>query len=132
MAYTGHGHHIPGTQQGTGTIGEIVQCGGVTLCPRCKSEVASTISIMVGQKENFQEKAMDLVKVLVDERLEENDDTEEYDLYVVWFSKTLKNWKALVATTMADGMYYEVTHDGNKGETYVDSYQKIGNHTFLD
>lgn len=49
------------------------------------------------------------------------------DVYVVWFSKTLQNWKALVSTTVADGMYYEVTHNGDKDETYLDAYKKWDN-----
>lgn len=46
------------------------------------------------------------------------------DVFIVWFSKTLQNWKALVSTTVSDGMYYEITHNGDKGETYVDVYKK--------
>ena len=49
------------------------------------------------------------------------------DVYVVWFSKTLQNWKALVSTTVSDGMYYEITYNGNKDETYVDVYKKWEN-----
>ena len=49
------------------------------------------------------------------------------DVYVVWFSKTLQNWKALVSTTVSDGMYYEITHNGDKNETYVDVYKKWEN-----
>lgn len=49
------------------------------------------------------------------------------DAYVVWFSKTLQNWKALVSTTVMDGMYYEITHNGDKDETYVDVYKKWEN-----
>ena len=41
------------------------------------------------------------------------------DVFVVWFSKTLQNWKCLVSTTVSDGMYYEVTHNGDKNENYV-------------
>lgn len=53
------------------------------------------------------------------------------ELFVVWFSKTLQNWKALVATTVpGDGLYFEVTHNGDKDETYVDVYMKISNHKF--
>ena len=36
------------------------------------------------------------------------------DVFIVWFSKTLQNWKALVSTTVSDGMYYEITHNGDK------------------
>jgi hypothetical protein len=49
------------------------------------------------------------------------------DFYVVWFSKTLQNWKALVSTNVQDNMYYEVTHNGDKGETYIDQYHKVVN-----
>lgn len=51
----------------------------------------------------------------------------EDDVFVVWFCKTLQNWKALVSTTVSDGMYYEVTHNGDKGETYLDAYKKWEN-----
>lgn len=49
------------------------------------------------------------------------------DVYVVWFSKTLQNWKALVSTNAFDGMYYEVTYNGDKKETYLDVYKKWEN-----
>ena len=49
------------------------------------------------------------------------------DFFVVWCCKTLQNWKCLASTTVSDGMYYEVTHNGDKGETYVDVYKKWEN-----
>ena len=49
------------------------------------------------------------------------------DVYIVWFSKTLQNWKALVSTTVLDGLYYEVTYNGDKKETYLDVYKKWEN-----
>lgn len=49
------------------------------------------------------------------------------DVFIVWFCKTLQNWKALVSTTVSDGMYYEITHNGDKGETYIDAYKKWKN-----
>ena len=52
-------------------------------------------------------------------------DTEE--VYCVWYCKTLQNWKALLSTTLFDGMYYEITHNGDKEETYVDAYKKWEN-----
>ena len=51
------------------------------------------------------------------------------DVYVVWFCKTLQNWKVLASTNIADGMYYEITHNGDKDETYVDVYKKWDNFT---
>lgn len=49
------------------------------------------------------------------------------DVYLVWFSRTLQNWKALVITTVPDGMYYEVTYNGDKQETYLDAYKQFEN-----
>lgn len=51
------------------------------------------------------------------------------DMYVVWFSKTLQNWKALASTSVLNsssecGDYVEVTHNGDKGETYCNVYKK--------
>lgn len=51
--------------------------------------------------------------------------TEE--MYIVWFCKTLQNWKALVSTDVINGVYWEVTHNGDKNETYVDTYTKSSN-----
>ena len=49
------------------------------------------------------------------------------DVYVVWFAKTLQNWKALLSTNVSDGMYYEVTYNGDKKEAYLDAYKKWEN-----
>lgn len=49
------------------------------------------------------------------------------DTYVVWHCKTLQNWKTLVSTTLPDGMYYEVTCNGDKNEVYLDAYKKFEN-----
>ena len=50
------------------------------------------------------------------------------DVYVVWFCKTLQNWKALLSTDAVDRMYFEVTHNGDRDETYVDVYEKRENY----
>ena len=49
------------------------------------------------------------------------------DVFVVWSCKTLQNNKALLSTTVSDGMYYEVTYSGDKGEIYFDAYKKWEN-----
>lgn len=49
------------------------------------------------------------------------------NVFIVWFCKTLQNWKALVSTTLPDGMYYEVTYNGDKKEAYLDAYKKFEN-----
>jgi len=78
----------------------------------------------------MQEKAKNLIYKHVKDRLEKTDTHvtfAEDEVYVVWFSKTLQNWKCLISTTLPDGMYYEVTYNGDKQETYIDAYKKFEN-----
>ena len=51
----------------------------------------------------------------------------EDDVFIVWSCKALQNNKALASTTVSDGMYYEITRNGDKQETYVDAYKKWEN-----
>lgn len=78
---------------------------------------------------NYQEKAKQIVIDYYNEYVEitGNKKLKESEVFIVWFSKTLQNWKALVSTTISDGMYYEVTYNGDKKETYLDSYMKWEN-----
>lgn len=80
-----------------------------------------------------EKKFFELVKNLVadytNERIAENSTLQVSpdDVYVVWFCKTLQNWKALASTTLVDGMYYELTLNGDKQEIYLDAYKKFEN-----
>lgn len=78
---------------------------------------------------NYQGKAKQIVIDYYNEHVEKTDNKKltESEVFVVWFSKTLQNWKALVSTTISDGMYYEVTYNGDKKETYLDAYKKWEN-----
>lgn len=49
------------------------------------------------------------------------------DVFVVWACKILQNNKALLSTTVSDGMYYEITYDGDKKRFYLDAYKKWEN-----
>lgn len=75
-------------------------------------------------------KARTLVYEHVKDRFDKSDPRVAFDLndvYVVWFSKTLQNWKALLSTTHPDLMYYEVTYNGNDKVAYIDAYRKFMN-----
>lgn len=53
---------------------------------------------------------------------------KESDLYVVWLTKVLQNNKALLSTNIDDdGLYFEVTFNGDKQEFYFDVYKKQEN-----
>lgn len=49
------------------------------------------------------------------------------EVFVVWSCKTLQNNKALLSTSASDGMYYELTYNGDKKELYFDAYKKWEN-----
>lgn len=49
------------------------------------------------------------------------------DVYIVWSCKTLQNNKILMSTTIDDGVYVEVTYNGDKKESYFDIYTKVRN-----
>lgn len=74
-------------------------------------------------------KAREIVRDYVNEHLDKTDGVaiNMTDTYVVWHCKTLQNWKALVSTTLPDGMYYEVTFNGDKNVVYLDAYKKFEN-----
>lgn len=85
--------------------------------------------------ESYQSKAIRLVFEYVKVRLEKTDTHVTFgpdEVYVVWSSKVLQNWKCLVSTTLPDGMYYEVTYNGNAGEAYIDAYKKFDNVVVVD
>ena len=54
-------------------------------------------------------------------------DNAEFDVFNVWKVKALQNWKWLISSTLPDGMYYEVTYNGDKREFYLDAYKKFEN-----
>lgn len=67
------------------------------------------------------------VRDYVINHLDKSDSIPDFDVYIVWYCKTLQNWKALLSTTLFDGMYYELTVNGDKDEAYLDAYKKWDN-----
>lgn len=69
------------------------------------------------------------VRKYANDHLDKTDNKQitDEDVYVVWLSKALQNSKALLSTTLHDGMYYEITYNGNKNELYLDAYKKFEN-----
>lgn len=63
-------------------------------------------------------------------RAEEAEELTMENTAIVWFSKTLQNFKALVITTLPDDLYYEVTYDGDNNQIYLDVYNKIFNQAY--
>lgn len=148
--YTRHGHQIKGTTAGEGIRPPIARCGGPGLCSECAIDASAAIArggttadevagessiteLVNSLVENpLTAKARTIVFDYVKAHLEKTDTHVTFgrdEVYVVWFSKTLQHWKALLSTSLPDGMYYEVTYNGDKNEAYVDAYKKFDNVT---
>ena len=82
--------------------------------------------------ENMDEYAIPLVYWYVRSHLDKSDPVPVFDVYIVWKCKTLQNWKYLISTSLHDGMYYELTYNGDKDEWYLDAYKKFENVCITD
>lgn len=83
----------------------------------------------MGERE-FTRNARTLVLEYYDRCLKEgmlSEPVSDDQVYVVWLCKILQNNKALLSTTRPDGMYFEVTYNGDKDEFYLDAYLKVEN-----
>ena len=61
--------------------------------------------------------------VLLNHSLHGVNEIKPEDMYIVWFCKTLQNWKALVSGVYVKE-YIEVTYNGDGEEAYIDVYQR--------
>lgn len=80
----------------------------------------------------MDERALDIVKRYALEHLDKSDILPDFDVFIVWKCKTLQNWKYLISTTLFDGMYYELTFNGDAKEWYLDAYKKFENRTIKE
>lgn len=75
----------------------------------------------------MDEKAIKIVHDYASEHLDKSDERPDFYVYIVWKCKALQNWKYLLSTSLFDGMYYELTFNGDKQEWYLDAYKKFEN-----
>lgn len=75
----------------------------------------------------MDERAIRIVTKYINEHLDKSDPAPTFEVFVVWKCKTLQNWKWLLSSTLFDGMYYELTYNGDKKEFYLDAYKKFEN-----
>lgn len=153
MTFTSHGHYIPGTPVTNDPPENRARCGGVKICRKCNEEAvtvleaqlkklreetesnkamltAETFGIPFSSKDegvDFQLRAKRLVREEYNSHRSFEQGTIDLDeIYVVWFTYTLGNWKAILSTSLPNGRIYEVTHRAGEA-TYVDTYLKLKN-----
>ena len=77
---------------------------------------------------NMDDIAIEMVRNYIIEHLDKSNPNEpRFDVFIVWKCKVLQNWKYLLSSTLFDGMYYELTYNGDKTEWYLDAYKKFEN-----
>jgi hypothetical protein len=80
----------------------------------------------------MKDRALKIVENYVKEHLDKSDGEVAFETYIVWMCKTLQNWKFLISTSLPDGMYYELTFNGDSKEWYLDAYKKFENRRIQD
>ena len=78
---------------------------------------------------DFEQLCKETIVDYFNSRVEITDEMKisEEDVFIVWSCKTLQNNKAMVSTKISDGMYYELTYNGDKKQLYLDAYKKWEN-----
>jgi Family of unknown function (DUF6275) len=130
MAFTGHGHHIPGTvlPPRNDRPKNVARCGGVRFCPRCKDEFEAYKRDHKYQGSSAPQVPEDRAKYEV--RKYVNDlhlGNARFEVKLVTFAYILGGWKAHVITDLEDELYFEVTYNSSEDVIYLDTYQKISN-----
>ena len=87
------------------------------------------MKIKVAANTSMDEQGKEIVRQYAKEHLDKTDGEVKFDVFIVWKVKALQNWKWLLSTTLFDGMYYELTYNGDKNEFYLDAYKKFENLT---
>ena len=80
----------------------------------------------------MDDKAKAIVINYIQDHLDKSDPGAEFQVFTVWKAKILQNWKYLISSTLPDGMYYELTYNGDKHEWYLDAYKKFENQCIPD
>lgn len=73
--------------------------------------------------------ALKIVSDYIQEHMDKSDKPVDFTIYIVWKCKALQNWKFLISSDLPDGMYYELTYNGDREEWYLDAYKKFENRT---
>ena len=77
--------------------------------------------------EEFLNKCEKIVRDYTNESLTYSPYTMPFEVYIVWYCKTLQNHKAIMTTSYINGIIFELTYNGDKNQLYVDIYNKSEN-----
>ena len=82
--------------------------------------------------QEFMKQAIGAVHYYVVSHLDKTDELPVFDTYVVWSCTVGMSYKAMLSTTLPDGMYYEVIYDDYGEELMLHAYKKLENRIILE
>lgn len=151
MAWTRHGHQIPGTTVVEPKPTNRARCGATGRCPECRADASAVLgnafsfagsqhddSLDVAPKEERLDlivgESTDYVAIAKGMAVEYIMGREllgpaAYTVYMESFTKVLDGWKGRFGTTLPDGMMYELTCNVAKREVYIVAYRKVDQKT---
>lgn len=142
MAFTAHGHHIPGTIRGVLGPSNVARCGGVEICPKCKQEVeeykeSTTIQVplvlhqgvKVEAEENLR-KVQFMVRRYMDNLLlskaKSHDDLPpEYRIIITSYNFVGSNWRATAVTDTVLVYQFDISYDFMSNRFTMTVYKTI-------
>lgn len=80
----------------------------------------------------MDETVLRIVTEYIEQHLDKSYPKPTFNVFIVWKCKVLQNWKYLISSTLFDGMYYELTYNGDKREWYLDAYKKFENRVIAE
>jgi len=119
--------HFPRFQDGSESEKEAVPVGTIKVKTEDIEDCGKTPEDVIGKISPSDTNATRIVADYIENHLDKSDGPVLYNVFIVWKCKVLQNWKYLISSTLNDGMYYELTFNGDRGEWYLDAYKKFEN-----
>lgn len=118
---------FPRFQDGSEFEKEAVPVGTINVKTEDIEDCGKMPEDVIGKISPSDTNATRIVADYIENHLDKSDGPVLFNVFIVWKCKVLQNWKYLISSTLNDGMYYELTFNGDRGEWYLDAYKKFEN-----
>lgn len=119
--------HFPRFQDGSEFEKEAVPVGTINVKTKGIEDCGKMPEDAIGKISHSDTNATRIVADYIENHLDKSDGPVLFNVFIVWKCKVLQNWKYLISSSLNDGMYYELTYNGDRGEWYLDAYKKFEN-----
>ena len=78
--------------------------------------------------DSMDNRAISIVTEYIKEHLDKSYKLDDdFEVYFVWKTKIIQNWKYFISSTLSDSMCYELTYDVDMKLWYLYAYKEIEN-----